>query len=96
MSGSGRRIGAMRIALGLAMRAKLAEPDPETLGLAILAVGETFPEGDPLRAALNEFAELFPLARRNPGMLRRAGDALFMAVMRASWPNMPQRADIEG
>lgn len=91
-----RRICAMQITLGLAMRAKLQEPDPKTLGLAVIAVGETFPKTDPLHAELRRFAELFPFARRNPTTLKKAGDALFDAVMRASWPQVSQRADIDG
>lgn len=91
-----RRVCAMQITLGLAMQAKLEVPDEKTLGLAVIAVGETFPLEDPLRLAVKDFAEHFPTARRTPKLLRQAGDVLFEAVMRASWPTPSRRADIGG
>ncbi|WP_347139453.1 hypothetical protein [Paracoccus sp. SSK6] len=84
------------IALGLAMKAKLEEPDPGILGQAVIAISETFPTDDPMRLAIKGFSDRFPLARRNPAMLRQAGEDLFGAVMRASWPAPSARADLEG
>ena len=84
------------IAMGLAMKAKLEEPDQIMLGQAVIAISETFPMDDSMRLAIKRFSDLFPLARRNPVMLRNAGEDLLGAVMRASWPAPSARADIEG
>lgn len=84
------------IALALAMKSKLGEPDPEVLGHAVIAAGETFANDDPMHIAVKQFAETFPLARRNPSILQKAGEQLFTAVIRACWPMPTGRADIEG
>ncbi|MFN3275465.1 MAG: hypothetical protein ACK41U_12395 [Paracoccus sp. (in: a-proteobacteria)] len=90
------RIAAMRFTLGLAMRAKLATPDVTALRLAVIAVDKSFEAGDPLRVSLHEFADQFPRVRRDPPALQQAGDVLFDAVRRATWPASGVRADIEG
>lgn len=90
------RIAARLITLGLALRAKLGEPDPETLARAVVTIDESFDHDDPLAVELRRFAEMFPLARRNPELLKAAGDALFRAVERSCWPARDPRADIEG
>ena len=91
-----RKQAALMIALGLAMKSKLGEPDPEVLGHTVIAVGETFAVDDPMQIAVKHFADTFPLARRNPSILQKAGEQLFMAVIRACWPMPTGRADIEG
>lgn len=91
-----RRQGALFVALGLAMKAKLGEPDPAILGQAVIAVSETFAMDDPMRLAVSNFADTFPLARRNPSILQKAGEQLFVAVMRACWPMPSGRADLDG
>lgn len=90
------RIAAMRITLGLAMRAKLATPDVTALRLAVIAVNKSFEPDDPLRISLHAFADRFPQIHRNPPALQQAGDALFDAVRRATWPAPGPRSDIEG
>ncbi|MBW7057294.1 hypothetical protein KY389_11420 [Paracoccus bogoriensis] len=90
------RIAARMIALGLAMRAKLGEPDPEALALAVIAVGDSFDQADPLAVEVRHFADLFPLSRRNPELLTKAGESLFRAVERSCWPQPVARVDIEG
>lgn len=91
-----RKQGALMIALGLAMKAKLGEPDPGTLATAVVSVTESFALDDPMRRAIKSFSDTFPLARRNPAILQRAGEDLFRAVIRASWPIPSSRVDIEG
>ena len=90
------RIAAMQITLGVAMRAKLAMPDVTSLRLAVIAVNKSFGVEDPLRVALTDFADRFPCAKRDPSALQQAGDVLFDAVRRATWPAPVSRADIEG
>lgn len=84
------------MALELALKAKLGEPDAPMLPRVVIAVSEAFDLDDPMRHAAKQFADRFPLARRNPPMLRDAGDDLFRAVKRASWPDLAARLDIEG
>lgn len=91
-----RRQGAMLIALGLALKAKLGEADQMTLGHACIAVGETFPADDPMHVAMKDFAVRWPAARRDPDALMGIGEQLFQAVIRASWPMPSVRADLEG
>lgn len=91
-----RRIAAMCFTLGLAMQAKLGTPNVTVLRLAVIAVDKSFGPDDPLRLALHDFADRFPCARRDPSALQQAGDVLFDAVRRATWPAPAARADIEG
>ncbi|WP_411838687.1 hypothetical protein [Paracoccus sp. ME4] len=91
-----RRIAAMHFTMCLAMRAKLATPDATALRLAVIAVDKSFGPEEPLRIALHDFADRFPCARRDPSALRQAGDVLFDAVRRATWPASDPRADIGG
>lgn len=90
------RIAARMIALGLALRAKLGEPDQETLARAVVAIGDSFDHADPLAVEMRRFAEMFPRARRDPAVLTAAGEALFRAIERSCWPARDPRADIEG
>lgn len=96
MPATDRRIAAMCFTLGLAMQAKLGTPNATVLRLAVIAVDNSFGPDDPLRIALHDFADRFPCARRDPSALQEAGDVLFDAVRRATWPAPAARADIEG
>ncbi|MBO9457313.1 hypothetical protein J7376_19655 [Paracoccus sp. R12_1] len=91
-----RRQGAQMIALGLAMKSSLGEADAETLSLAVIAVKETLPKDDPLYVGLDDFADLFPRSRRDPTLLKTAGQRLWRAVERSTWPMPAERADVEG
>lgn len=90
-----RRIAAMRFALGLAMQAKLGTPNLNALRLAVTAVDREFPPDDPLRIALSEFADRFSCTRCDPSDVQAAGEKLFDAVRRATWP-VCSRTDLEG
>lgn len=96
MQSNHRRIAAMRVTLGLALQAKLEAPSMTALRLAVIAGDREFAAGDPLRVALHDFADRFPAILRDPQALRAAGEVLFSAVRRASWPQPALRADIEG
>jgi len=90
------RISARLIVMGLALRAKLGEPDAETLAMARIAIASSFPSDDPLSVEVARFAELFPYSRYNTDALITAGDSLFRAVERSCWPSLPHRADLGG
>lgn len=87
---------ARLVALMLAMKACLAEADAETLARAGIAVGDAFPHDDPLAIELGRFADMFQRARRDEKLLRSAGQQLWRAVERSTWPTPADRADIEG
>lgn len=90
------RRGAILFALDVALQAKQAALRATWLRLAVIAVDKSFGPDDPLRIALHDFADRFPCARRDPSVLQEAGDVLFDAVRRATWPAPVARADIEG
>lgn len=85
----------MRFTLAVAMQAKLGMPEPGALRLTVIAVDREFPPDDPLRVALHEFADRMSCIRLDPSELQAAGEKLFDAVRRATWP-VCGRADLEG
>jgi hypothetical protein len=89
-----RRIAAMRFALGLAMQAKLGTPHLNALRLTVVAVDREFPPDDPLRVALHELADRMQGTRLDQSEMQAAGEKLFDAVRRATWP-VCSRADLE-
>lgn len=91
-----RRTGARMIALGLALRLKLGISDGHTLGLAVIAAEEALDPGDPVREEVGAIAGEWPVLQRSVPELLEAGERLFRAVLRSSWPAPSSRADIGG
>lgn len=96
MATTHNRVSAQLITLCLALQAKQGEADAVGLGQAVVAVIENFGAADPLAQELRSFAARFPTIRRDPELLSAAGEQLFRAVERSSWPSCAARADIEG
>ncbi|RMC33417.1 hypothetical protein [Paracoccus siganidrum] len=89
-------MAAQRLCLDVAMQACLGHVDERRLTWAQRAVLAGLPEGDPLRSDLDRFARSFPDIRRDPELLMSAGDELWDAVKRSTWPRPSARADLEG
>lgn len=91
-----RKQAALSMALELALTAKLGEQDAAMLGRVVIAAGEAFDLGHPFQSAIKSFSSQYPDVRRDPAMLRVAGEDLLQEIKRASWPDLAARLDIEG
>lgn len=91
-----RRQGALMITLSLAMRAKLGQADPEDLDRAQAMITEAFGTDAPIAHDLSAFGGEMRQCKHLPKELAIAGEDLFQAVVRATWPSPPQRADFGG
>lgn len=86
------------IALGLALRARLGEADDDAMRWATVAVLETFEPGDPLVLAVRAMGRDWTVLRLpdNAPLLQDAGERLWRAIIRSSWPGPSPRPDIGG
>lgn len=90
------RVHARLVILALALRAMQGVASAWDLDQAQAVASAPFAPGDPLPLELARFAALFPSIRRNPDLLKAAGDQLFRAVERSTWPRPQGRRDLEG
>lgn len=96
MSEQKNRMAAQRGCLDLAMQACLGAVEPKRMIWVRFAVEKGLAAEDPLRIAFDEFNLCFPSIRRDQEQLIQAGDHLWNAVKRSTWPVPSARVDIEG